>query len=846
MMNNYRKNMIRIFYIILITSGLVFAQEGKLKGQITHAAEPIPGVNIFLLETANGGVSDIDGLYEIKNIPAGKHTVQFSSVGFETKIFEINVLANRTLLWNVEMISKSIEIGEVKIVDNKIQKQDDTRTSLINLQPRSAKVMPGAITDVFRSLQSLPGVLAPNDFSSQLIIRGSGPDQNLIIMDDVEVFNPYRLYGVISMFNPEAVSDINLITGGFPARYGDRLSAVLDVTNRQGNINSAISGNVNASIVAANIVLEGKNPFNIPGSWLINSRRTYYDLIIEPFVKNSGLVEDNVSFPNFYDVQTKLAFGPFNGHKFFINGIYSRDGVRVISGPKRKTADSVSVVDVSKNDLISLAWHYAPKDNLLNKVIVSWYNNGGDSNFDSELLDPSLDRNDFEDIAPDTLKPYLFGFGVKSKYKFSKYSIEDRFTYFWKENNELEFGVGFDKMSTLIDFDFDIDPELQAFLRFSVRARAALEDLKDKIDYQRFRAYVNNKFMFGKFFLQPGLRYDYYEILNKSYLAPRISLSYAFDEITTLRAVWGIYYQSIGYEKLRDRNRLFDFNENVNKNLDAEKSTHYVVSLERWLSNEWKIKFESYFKDFTDLIEPVKVIGTGYTVQAIPGRDIRYVSGWSEPIKISIDSTTSIPANNSYGQAYGFELLLEKLNLTEGGKINGWISYSLAYANRYVEGRKLPFQYDQRHTANLVLNYKINSWLELGARFQFGSGFPLTKALGIKPRITLGDKDGDLIPETPVIATRGSADAVIFDVDYGDNNNRYNSRKPDYHRLDLRLNAKADYFDFDWTFYLDVINVYNRSNIINYDYFVTDDLKLKKEATSMFPILPTIGFNVRF
>jgi hypothetical protein len=118
------------------------------------------------------------------------------------------------------------------------------------------------------------------------------------------------------MFNPDAVSDVNLISGGFPAKYGDRLSAVLDVTNREGDRTKNLKGNINASIIDANIVLEGKNPFNIKGSWLFNSRRTYYDLIIEPFVKKAGLVDQNTSFPNFYDFQTKLVFGPFNGSKF--------------------------------------------------------------------------------------------------------------------------------------------------------------------------------------------------------------------------------------------------------------------------------------------------------------------------------------------------------------------------------------------------------------------------------------------------------------------------------------------------------------------------------------------------
>ena len=148
-----------------------------------------------------------------------------------------------------------------------------------------------------------------------------------------------------------------------------------------------------------------------------------------------------------------------------------------------------------------------------------------------------------------------------------------------------------------------------------------------------------------------------------------------------------------------------------------------------------------------------------------------------------------------------------------------------------------------------MLDYKINHWLDLGIRFQYGSGFPVTSPVGIKPRIILEDQNGDFIPESPVIATRTNSageEEVIYDVDYGDRFNRFAARKPIYHRLDLRLNASADWWNLDWVIYLDVINVYNRTNVINYDYFVTEDLTLEREATGMFPILPTLGFNVRF
>ncbi|MBS4035500.1 MAG: TonB-dependent receptor [Ignavibacterium sp.] len=838
-----------IFALLILFNSISFPQYGDFKGKVTDGILPIQFVNIFLLNTTLGTASQSDGTFRITGVPVGIYEVRFSSIGYETRVFDITISEGKTVEINVVLKTSVIEVDDVEVTGLRQQKQSDTRTSLIDLNPRDAKILPGAAEDVLRTLQSLPGVLAPNDFSSQLIVRGSGPDQNLIIMDDVEVFNPYRLYGVISMFNPDAVSDVNLISGGFPAKYGDRLSAVLDVTNREGSINKNLTGSLNASIVDANLVLEGKNPFDIKGSWLLNSRRTYYDLIIEPFVKSAGLVEESTTFPNFYDVQGKLVFGPFNGHKFLFNGVYSRDGVNVISGEDRNTADSVGVFNVTRNDIISGAWHYVPNKKFFNKFVVSWYRNSGDTDFDSQILDPSLNRSDFEDVLPDTLRPYLLGFKFNGDFSYTKISIDDKLTYFWKDH-VFEAGAGYDFMETRQNFNFELDPQLEAIFLANPQVRASLSDLRDLKKYNRFRAFAQNNFkLSNKLYFNPSLRFDYYDLLDKSYLAPRISLSYAIDEITTIRAVWGMYYQSPGYEKLRDQNVLFDLGDRYAKNLNAERAYHYVFGIERWLDNEWSLRFESYYKDFQDLIVPQIVEGTRFFIEPVPGRNSRFIDGWTSPVPVKGDSVTQIPINNAFGEAYGFEFFIAKKNLSRSSKLSGWISYSLAFADRYEYNNKFPFRFDQRHTINIVLNYDVSNWFNFGIRWQYGSGFPISEAIGVKPRIIYVDNDFDGIPETPALATRRSNDPsaepqVIYDVDYGDRN--FNSRKPEYHRLDMRANFLTNFWGVDWIFYLDIINVYNRKNVIGYDYYIEDDLTLGKRPGNMFPILPTLGFSVKF
>ncbi|MBM4176288.1 MAG: TonB-dependent receptor [Ignavibacteria bacterium] len=842
----------RIFFFLFFSLvQLAISQSGSVSGIVTSEKKSIPSVNIILIDTNIGTITDSDGQYFLHDVPVGKQALRFSAVGYESQIIEINITGNRQVSLDVELASKVIEVNQVEIIAKKHQSQKDTRTSLISIEPRSAKILAGGVEDVLRTLQTLPGVLAPNDFTSQIIVRGSGPDQNLIILDDVEVFNPYRLYGVISMFNPEVVSDINLVTGGFPARYGDRLSAVLDISNREGANSSFLLGNINASIVTANLVLEGKNPFGLNGSWLFNSRRTYYDLIVEPIVKKAGLIENDVTFPNFYDIQSKLVFGPWSGHKFLFNEIYSRDGVDIVSGANRNRPDSIGVINLTKNDLLSAAWHFSNKK-FLNKLTVSWYRNGGNTEFDARILDPSLNRELFNASIPDTLESYLLGFSFNSLFSFRKYSIDEKLLVLYN-NHEIEIGAGVDFMQTDIDFEFKLDPQLQAIFNSNPNARSALSSFGTTKDYLRYKIYLQDNFpILPKLFFQPSLRFDYYDILEKPYFAPRLSFSYEVDKITTIRALWGLYFQSPGYEKIRDQNVLYDFNPVYTENLEAEKATHSILSFERFLTPEWNAKVEFYYKDFRNLIVPKKVQGTRFKVEPIPGRDIKFKDGWQTPTSFVSDSITLIPANNSSGNSFGLEFLVAKLNVDRNSRLNGWISYAFAYSNRIEDDIKIPFRYDQRHTVNIVLNYLTADWLEFGIKWQYGSGFPFTEPIGIKPRIVLLDKDKDGVPETPEVATRlnllnpSASKEVIFDVNYGDDPNRFNARKPAYHRLDIRATFFTHFWNLDWTFYLDVINVYNRANVINYDYSIDSNLNLSRKATTMFPIIPTFGFSVKF
>ena len=484
-----------------VSNSPVLPVNGVIKGTITKTDNsPLEGVVVILTSqnTKEAGTeTDKNGKYFIENIEPGTYKLNTEYVGYKSaERKNIKISEGDTLTMDILMDEESYSTEAIDVVSDRFrQAQNDMRTSLLNLSPKTTRVIPGVGEDVLRSLQTLPGVSAPNDFSSQLIVRGSGPDQNLIIMDNIEIFNPYRLYGVFSMFNPETLEDINLITGGFPAKYGDRLSAVLDVSNSEGSKSKYFTGQTNINIANANLVFSGKMPFkNIPGSWIVSTRRSYYDLILGPFAKNAGLIDESASFPSFEDFQGKITFGPFKNHKFVLNGIISKDGVNIIPGSSKELEDSISVRDQSSNDVLGFAWHYAPNTKFLTKTTFSWYRNKGDAQFGGELLDPVLDREIYTPEVRDSLRALglFLGIGFKSKYTFRKYSIQNS-TIFLSKDHKTEIGAGIDILKTDLSFTLELDERLKSLVQNNPNFSAISNGTLDGKDYYRGNVYAMDR-----------------------------------------------------------------------------------------------------------------------------------------------------------------------------------------------------------------------------------------------------------------------------------------------------------------------------------------------------------------
>ncbi|MEO8071509.1 MAG: TonB-dependent receptor, partial [Acidobacteriota bacterium] len=270
----------------------------------------------------------------------------------------------------------------------------------VELTPREVRSVPGAIDNVFRVLQTMPGVSGTDDFGSRLSVRGGGPDQNLTVMDDVEIHNPYRLFGLTSAFNPETIDRFELTAGGFGPEYGDRLSSIFVVQNRAGSETRRVGGSAALSLTDANVVLEGALPRKLTGSWIVAARRTYYDLFAERVTHDQ--------LPSFNDVQARVVWSPRPGRQISVFALRSREATDAEfdgGGSNR-----IGVKDDSQNDVASVAFTSPIGGRATSKTVLSWYRYRDGLGVGGTVRDESLRTNSPDVGVDDDVSSSAIGF----------------------------------------------------------------------------------------------------------------------------------------------------------------------------------------------------------------------------------------------------------------------------------------------------------------------------------------------------------------------------------------------------------------------------------------------------
>ncbi len=793
-------------------------EDVRVSGRVVDVTtkQPVSGAMVYVRDWR--AVCDAEGRFFI-TLPAGRWTLEAAANRYQPSMQPVDACVRcrpevEILLVPAQLVAEHVEISA----------SVNGGSDLVATTPvRPAEVLnaAGAFENVFRVLQTLPGVTSTGEMSSRLSVRGGGPDQNMTVMDGVEIHNPYRLYGLVSAFNPETVEGFELSTGAFSAQYGDRLSSILTIDNRNGSSAALATGSVGLSLTDGNAILEGRIPGG-RGSWLVTARRTWYDLVAQRFSK------DDNELPSFTDFQARIAADLGGGRSLTLSGLRSRERSNM---QYTEDYDSGVLDTLTHNDLLAATLFLPLGARLSSRTIAAYSDNTDDLAVDGSFRDTMRRSNSpYDDL----------GFSRSQVRGSLARTVRDR-----SLRQELSFrpfgshvlGLGFERHDLETSERLGID--LQGRPDEGLRQSSLNYDARRS--YLRYGAWLYDRFhLGGRLDVEAGLRYDDSRINEVRELTPRLSATLRLSSATRLRAAFGVHTQSPGYEKLFQADYALDLSQKGPLKLDNERATHYVLGLEHDLAPGFTARVEGFYKDFDRLI-----VGRQETAQELQQRLAAY--DFPEALAASVPRSAMItaePVNDGRGRAYGFDVFLARRPTSSDTRVTGWLAYTYTSADRQAYGRTYPFDYEQPHALSLVANVRVTQRLELSLTGRFASGFPRTAPLGVYVTGVLDPATGRIVPE------HDKDGALVYAIDYGGVQNLNGSRQPWYGRVDFRATFVPRWGKGRWRFYVDVINVLGRNNGLEKDELAYDPAaalpKIVSKQEGGFPLMPSFGTHVRF
>ena len=786
-----------ILYLISIN---VYSQTNyTLNGYIKSASdgESLIGATIYINEIQGGVITNPYGFYSI-TLEKGEYNVEYRYIGYIT--LKKKIILDKDQKFDIELLSEDIELENILITsESENENVSSTEISTFKLDISKINEIPTFLgeVDIIKAIQLIPGVSTVGEGGSGFNVRGGSVGQNLVLLDEAPVYNSSHLLGFLSVFNPDAVKDLKLYKGGIPARYGGRLSSILDIRMKDGNNKKrSISGGIGSIFsrltIEAPIVKE-------KSSFILALRRSYADVLAKPFLKNSNFLNDGWAL-NFYDLTAKINFNLDEKNRIFFSSYLGRDIFRFDERQGFNWGNRTGTI----------RWNHLFNDRLFSNFTTIY------SNYDYQLAFGSDDRNKFEwDSKIETL------------------NLKPEFTYFINTNNEFSIGGEF------------------LIYRFEPANAQGVSDGKitditlpkkyafeSSIYFGNEQKINNISFSYGLrtstyTYLGPGTKYifnpptnpgdrktiDSEEKMDKwkniqsfSNLEPRISINYKLNDSNSLKISYNKMVQYIHLLSNTAASSSLDVWTPSTNNIKPEKVDSYAIGyFKNFKENIFESSIEFYYKKLKNQID------------YIDGADIlinKYIEG---------DLLFGI------GRAYGMELLFRK----KSGRVNGWVSYTLARTELKIDGinnfKWYPTRYDQTHNLKFTSNFDLNKRISFAGNFTFISGTPVT------------------FPTSKYVIQG-------FVIPHNSNNSRNDRRIPNYHRLDFSVtingkkeNKKGKIRKNNNSLVIGIYNVYNRKNPFSI-YFsqgkkVASESFVPGQVTRLSIIgsfVPSITYNFKF
>lgn len=793
-----------ILLLSFLASCVAYSQEtSTLSGTITEEStgETQIGAVVYLLELKKGVASNEYGFYSI-TVPKGIYTVLVRSGEFPTDTLTVDL--NQDQKMDFELAPDAKMLDEVVVNGKKNDNVNSTKIGQIELDVNLVKKLPAFLgeVDVIKTIQLLPGVSSVSEGGQGFYVRGGSPDQNLVLLDNAMVYNASHLFGFFSVFNADAIKNVNLIKGGMPANYGGRLSSVLEVNMNDGNAKKfKVTGGL--GLISSRATLEGPLVKN-KGSFIVSARRTYIDLFMKAFIKDSSPFAGTTYY--FYDFNAKFNYQLSPKDKLYLSGYYGKDLFNF--GNKN---DDFNVRMPWGNGIAALKWTHQFSNKLLMATTASYTN-------------------------------YIFSFGSEQdEFKFElKSGIQDwsgkvNFSYFPGGRHTLKWGL---------DYTF------HTFTPTSVSA--SQEDvvfdtgLAQKLFSHESAAYIQDEFDANEFIkINAGLRYTTYQFVGPftryvkgipgnpdssihydrndiiaSYhgLEPRISTRILTGKNSSVKAGFMYNNQFVHLTSLSAVSLPTDIWYPTTDKARPQKGYQASIGFfKNFADNGWETSIEVYYKQMNNVVE--------FKQGALPSDNVN-------------DNTDNLL---TFGTSWsgGVELFVKRTV----GKLTGWVGYTLSKTMRYfpdLQEDPFPAKYDRRHDLSVVGVYELNEHWTFSSSFILATGNTLT------------------LPNSWYVQDQ----ELLFN--YGMRNS---TRMAPYHRLDLSATwydsptkTKTDKITGEtievkkrlrqnWSF--SIYNVYNRANpyflyIDNDGSLLQNDFKISVKQVSLFPILPSATWNFEF
>lgn len=776
---------IAIFLCHASTAQEKFTWNGYIKDSLT--GETLIGANLTIPSEGKGIVSNQYGFYSI-TLPKGTYRARVSFVGYQTREWVVDL--NNDLSQNILLLSNAAVINTVTVTgtrrDNNVK---SAQMGKIELSVNTAKELPAFLgeVDILKTLQLLPGVRNAGEGNAGFYVRGGGPDQNLILLDDAVVYNTGHLFGFFSIFNADAIKNVSLIKGGMPAQYGGRLSSVVDIAMKEGNSNKT-QVEAGIGLIASRFSIQGPIKKD-KASFIISARRTYIDVLTKPFIKRGSDFYGSGYY--FYDLNAKMNYKFSEKDRVYLSGYFGRDQFN-FNNAKRSFSTDIPW----GNSTGTLRWnHLFHKKLFANTSLV--YNdyrfalNGKQNDFSIRLSSGIKDVTIKSDIDYYPVPEHKLKFGAQyTNHTFlpNVLSGNQDSVVFEPNNSTRKFA---NEYAVYVQDDWELNPSLK--LNLGLRY-SRFQQVGRYTNYQRdANGNKTDSTVYG-----PGQTVQTYGGFE-----PRATLRYTLNEQSSLKFAVTRNLQYI--------------------HLVTNAGTTLPTDL--WVPSTLRVKPQmswqyaaGYFRNFKDGVFETSV-EVYYKTMA---NQIEYKEGYTPSLKDPEEEFVF-----GKGWSYGAEFFVNKVK----GRLTGWVGYTLSWTWRQFpdlnDGLKYVSRYDRRHDLSVVGSYQLRPRWKLSSVFVYGTG----NATSLPERFYF--IGGVLTQEYSRI-------------------NAY--RMPAYHRLDVAATytpkpKKQRKYTSNWVFSL--YNLYSRLN----PYFIYFDqegtgsagtLQVKAKQVSLFPIIPSVTWNIKF